>query len=84
MTLADEFPETQVPVAGGSIALHSVGSGEGIVLVHGAMQNGHSQRDLADLLAPDFRVHLMDRRGREGVLPRWSPIPGSRWTTCKR
>jgi pimeloyl-ACP methyl ester carboxylesterase len=53
---------------GASIAVTTLGgSGPGIVVVHGAMQAGESQRDLAGLLAADgFRVHLMDRRGRGG------------------
>jgi pimeloyl-ACP methyl ester carboxylesterase len=56
---------------GASIALTTLGgSGPGIVVVHGAMQVGESQRDLAGLLAADgFRVHLMDRRGRGGSSP---------------
>lgn len=53
---------------GTSISVTTLGdSGEGVVVVHGAMQAGASQRDLADLLARrGFRVHLMDRRGRDG------------------
>lgn len=53
---------------GASIAVTTVGgSGQGVLVVHGAMQAGESQRDLAELLAHDgFRVHLMDRRGRGG------------------
>lgn len=41
-----------------------LGQGPDLVVVHGAMQSAHSQLDLARLLAPHFRVHLMDRRGR--------------------
>lgn len=56
---------------GTTLALHSVGTGPDVVIVHGAMQSGESQRDLAMLLADRFRVHLLDRRGRgeSGPLP---------------
>ena len=56
---------------GATIAVTTVGdSGPGVVVVHGAMQAGESQRDLAELLAGDgFTVHLMDRRGRGGSSP---------------
>ena len=63
---------------GATIAVTTVGdSGPGVLVVHGAMQAGQSQRDLAELLAADgFRVHLMDRRGRGGssaLMPETSP-----------
>ncbi|HEY3340225.1 MAG TPA: alpha/beta fold hydrolase [Propionicimonas sp.] len=59
-----DFTNTQVAVAGGSITCHTVGAGVGVVIVHGAMQDGASQADLAELLAPGYSVHLVDRRGR--------------------
>ncbi len=59
-----DFEETRVPVEGGTIACHTRGVGEGVVIVHGAMQAGASQADLAALLAAHHAVHLMDRRGR--------------------
>ncbi len=57
--------------SGATIAVTTVGhTGRGILVVHGAMQAGESQRDLADLLAAaGFRVFLMDRRGRAGSSP---------------
>lgn len=58
------FTESSVTVAGGTIACHSTGAGEGVVVVHGAMQEGASQADLAGLLASGHAVHLVDRRGR--------------------
>ncbi|HEX5335772.1 MAG TPA: alpha/beta fold hydrolase [Propionicimonas sp.] len=65
-----EFEETQVAVVGGTLACHTVGTGEGLVIVHGAMQSGTSQADLAALLAPRYTVHLIDRRGRgRGTAP---------------
>ena len=42
----------------------SLGQGPGLVIVHGSMQSGRSQLELAQLLAPHFTVHLLDRRGR--------------------
>lgn len=63
---------------GTTLALHSIGAGADVVIVHGAMQSGVSQRDLATLLADRFRVHLLDRRGRgaSGPLPT-PPTPGT-------
>ena len=66
------FATTTIDAADGTtLALHSLGTGPDVVIVHGAMQSGESQRDLAMLLADRFRVHLLDRRGRgeSGPLP---------------
>lgn len=49
---------------GALLAWHSIGDGPDLVIAHGAMQDGFSQRDLATALAGDLRVHLLDRRGR--------------------
>lgn len=49
---------------GTTIGYHEVGSGPGLVIVHGAMQTGRSQLDLARALADDFTCYLPDRRGR--------------------
>ena len=49
---------------GTTLGLHTVGSGPGLVIVHGAMQSALSQRELALLLSPAHTVHLLDRRGR--------------------
>lgn len=49
---------------GTRLGFHSVGSGPGLVIVHGAMQSGVSQLELAGLLSPAHTVHLVDRRGR--------------------
>jgi pimeloyl-ACP methyl ester carboxylesterase len=63
--------ETLVPSKGSTTAADgttlgwlSLGEGPGLVIVHGAMQSARSQLDLAQLLAPHHRVHLVDRRGR--------------------
>lgn len=42
----------------------SVGTGPGLIIVHGAVQSASSQLDLARLLARHHEVHLIDRRGR--------------------
>lgn len=42
----------------------SVGSGPGIVVVHGTMQSARSQLELAHLLAGGHTAHLLERRGR--------------------
>lgn len=49
---------------GTRIGFRTLGDGPGVVIVHGAMQSGDSQRELAALLAERHRVHLVDRRGR--------------------
>ncbi|TQL02128.1 alpha/beta fold hydrolase [Cellulomonas sp. SLBN-39] len=70
--MTSSLTTTTVDAADGTaLALHSVGTGPDVVVVHGAMQSGRSQRDLAVLLADRFRVHLLDRRGRgaSGPLP---------------
>jgi len=51
------------------LRVHSIGSGPGLVVVHGAMQSGTSQLELARLLAGTRTVHLLDRRGRGGSAP---------------
>lgn len=54
---------------GTALRVHSIGSGPGLVVVHGAMQSGTSQLELARLLADTRTVHLLDRRGRGGTAP---------------
>ncbi|NNC12360.1 alpha/beta hydrolase [Planctomonas sp. JC2975] len=49
---------------GTPIEYFSVGTGPAIIIVHGSMQSAGSQRDLAGLLAGDFTVQLINRRGR--------------------
>jgi pimeloyl-ACP methyl ester carboxylesterase len=64
MSRAVDLRATVVEVSDGTIGCHSIGAGPGVVIVHGAMQSGLSQADLARLLAERHEVHLMDRRGR--------------------
>lgn len=49
---------------GTEIGYHEVGRGPGLVILHGAMQAGHSQIELAQALADAFTCYLPDRRGR--------------------
>jgi pimeloyl-ACP methyl ester carboxylesterase len=44
--------------------VHSVGSGPGVVVVHGSAVSAADYRRLAAALAHRFTVHLYDRRGR--------------------
>jgi pimeloyl-ACP methyl ester carboxylesterase len=58
---------------GAGIVVHSVGSGPGIVVVHGGGVTIGIYRRLADRLAGRFAVHLYNRRGREDAAPRREP-----------
>ncbi|MFI7644166.1 alpha/beta fold hydrolase [Nonomuraea sp. NPDC049400] len=49
---------------GTTIAYQRLGRGPGLVLLHGAMQTGHSNIELAQALAGDFTCYVPDRRGR--------------------
>ena len=60
---------------GTTIGYRSFGAGPPLLVLHGAMQSGLSQRDLAEALADRFTVVLPDRRGRgaSGTFgPDWS------------
>lgn len=46
------------------IGYHQVGSGPGLVVLHGGMRAGHHYMRLANGLASSFTVYLPDRRGR--------------------
>ncbi|MGR6917791.1 alpha/beta fold hydrolase [[Actinomadura] parvosata] len=54
---------------GTTISYREIGQGPGLVIVHGAMQTGHSQIDLARALSTEFTCYLPDRRGRGGSGP---------------
>jgi pimeloyl-ACP methyl ester carboxylesterase len=49
---------------GTTIGYRSVGSGPGLLILHGAMEHSGSHLDLARALADVATVHLPDRRGR--------------------
>lgn len=77
-----------VPSAdGASLSYYSLGTGPGFIILHGAVSYALSHRELGELLASRFTVHLVSRRGRglsglyphdvgtiDAVLP--SPKPG--------
>ncbi|MEV0390543.1 alpha/beta hydrolase [Nonomuraea sp. NPDC050643] len=54
---------------GTTIGCHRLGDGPGLVIVHGMMQAGDSQLELAQALSGDFTCHLPARRGRGGSGP---------------
>ena len=68
-------PGTTTGRDGVDLGWTSLGQGPGLVIVHGSMQSGRSQLELAQLLAPHFTVHLLDRRGRgrSGPYPQHGP-----------
>jgi pimeloyl-ACP methyl ester carboxylesterase len=55
---------------GTGIALHSSGTGPGIVVVHGGGVTIEEYRRLAAALADRFTVHLYNRRGRAEAAPK--------------
>jgi pimeloyl-ACP methyl ester carboxylesterase len=58
---------------GARIPLHTIGSGPGIVVVHGGGVTIDIYRRLATRLADRFTVHLYNRRGRADAPPRSVP-----------
>jgi pimeloyl-ACP methyl ester carboxylesterase len=53
-----------VSADGTKIGYRRVGSGAGLLIVHGSMSTGQNYTQLAEELASTFTVYLMDRRGR--------------------
>jgi pimeloyl-ACP methyl ester carboxylesterase len=49
---------------GTKVAYYQIGTGPGIIILHGAMQHGLSHYDLAASLSKKFTCYLPDRRGR--------------------
>ena len=49
---------------GTKIGYRQMGSGPGLILVHGGMASSQSLMTLASLLSEDFTVYIPDRRGR--------------------
>ncbi len=49
---------------GTTIGYHTLGAGQGVIVVGGALSTGQDYLALGRALAPSFEVHLMDRRGR--------------------
>ena len=54
---------------GTPIAVHTLGSGPGLIVVGGALQAADDYVGLARLLGEAFTVHVPDRRGRGGSGP---------------
>jgi pimeloyl-ACP methyl ester carboxylesterase len=61
--------ESIVGSDGVQITVHSVGSGPGLVVLHGAGVTVRDYRRLADRLSARFTVHLFNRRGRHDSAP---------------
>jgi pimeloyl-ACP methyl ester carboxylesterase len=55
---------TVVSADGTKVGYRQVGSGPGLLVVHGSMSSGLNHTQLAQALAGSFTVYLMDRRGR--------------------
>ena len=51
---------------GAAVHVHSLGTGPGVVLLHGGGIAGREYHRLARALAVRCTVHLYDRRGRAG------------------
>lgn len=51
-------------VPGGAIGFHTVGDGEPLLIVGGALCSAESYLPLAQMLSTHFTVHVIDRRGR--------------------
>ncbi|MDB4923544.1 alpha/beta hydrolase [Mucilaginibacter sp.] len=49
---------------GTKIGYYQQGSGPGLILIHGALSSAENYARLAELLAKDFTVYNVDRRGR--------------------
>lgn len=54
---------------GTPIGYYSLGAGPGLIIVGGVLSSGSDYRALAELLAENFQVHVMDRRGRANSGP---------------
>ena len=61
MTYAESFATS---ADGTKIGYLTLGSGPGVVLLHGSMETAHSHLGMALSLASRYTVHLPDRRGR--------------------
>lgn len=66
---AEVRTHTAISADGTPIAYHSLGYGRGLVIVGGVLSSGSTYMALARALAPDFEVHVMERRGRPGSGP---------------
>ncbi|WP_230858492.1 alpha/beta fold hydrolase [Actinoplanes aureus] len=75
--MEQNWPVQRVPAADGAeIVLHSIGTGPGIIVVHGGGVTIEMYRRLAIRLADRFAVHLYNRRGRADAAARAEPYDG--------
>ncbi|WP_432905169.1 alpha/beta fold hydrolase [Micromonospora matsumotoense] len=75
--MPQQWTAQRVPAADDAeIVLHSLGSGPGIVVVHGGGVTIEVYRRLAARLADRFTVHLYNRRGRADAAARAEPYDG--------
>jgi pimeloyl-ACP methyl ester carboxylesterase len=58
--------QTVLAPDGARVVVESIGSGPGVVVVHGGAVSAKDYRRLANALADRFTVHLFNRRGRPG------------------
>jgi pimeloyl-ACP methyl ester carboxylesterase len=49
---------------GTKIGYRQLGTGPGLLIVHGSMSSGYNHLELAEALSDSFTVYLIDRRGR--------------------
>lgn len=65
MTTPNKYTTDFVTSSDGSkIGYRQIGSGSGVLLVHGGMMYSQNFMKLAELLANEFTVYVPDRRGR--------------------
>ncbi|KAK0654837.1 Alpha/Beta hydrolase protein [Cercophora newfieldiana] len=69
---------------GTKLSYYSIGSGPGIVVVHGAMCYALSHKDLALALSPYFTVHIISRRTRGLSGPYPDPITNCPNRACSK
>ncbi|MEU4420897.1 alpha/beta hydrolase [Actinoplanes sp. NPDC024001] len=75
--MTQDWTVQRVPAADGAeIVLHSLGTGPGIIVVHGGGVTFGIYRRLAVRLADRFTVHLYNRRGRGDAAARAEPYDG--------
>ncbi len=54
---------------GAVIGYHTLGAGEGVIVVGGGLRTAGDYLPLASVLARRFQVHVIDRRGRGASAP---------------
>ena len=54
------------------IGYYSLGNGPGLVMVHGSLRSAADYKVLGECLASNYRVHIVNRRGRDNSGPQGS------------